>query len=233
METALHTTVVRNVLVLVAHRRETAVLQAAEHLRERHGARITIVDLSLTGDDLVAAGTRLAGECDAGLVVVAEAGMRTQRLLRRTDRSLLVVPATEAGSADGSMLALVDFSPESLKAAQWATEVAAAEGRDVELLHAFPIEWDSPPVARERAEREMAAFVPRLGPSRATVAPRVVMASVGGYVAESVLAEIAKGKYVAVFAGGRRRTALGRLLFASVTERIVLGAGLPVWVVRG
>jgi nucleotide-binding universal stress UspA family protein len=168
--------------------------------------------------------------CD--LVVTVEAGIETQRLLRRSPCSLLVLPR-ETAAPHGAILALVDFSPASLEAARWACEVGRMEAQRVELLHFFEIPWKSAKEKRPEAKRAMMEFVGRLGPREGSVISRVELAAIGGYVTLSILSELRHHSYSQVFMGARRRSDLSVFLLGSVAERVVLAATIPVWVIRG
>jgi len=163
--------------------------------------------------------------------VGAVAGMVSQRLVRRSSCSLLILSGARR-APEGRILSLVDFSPESLIAARRACELGAAECSPVELLHVFPIPWDSAKGTRERARHEMDEFVRAFRAPDVELTARVELAEVGGYVVPSLLAEIRRGCYSQVFVGSRPRRGLFGFAMASVAERVVLSCDLPVWVVR-
>lgn len=157
---------------------------------------------------------------DADLIVVGSRGMSgaehlvfgstTERVLRRTGTSVLVVPpgwrpahpATPDLGGIGPIVAAIDFSEDSIDAAAAASSLAAALGTAVEAVHVVP---DLPVPDRWRAHadaalrqrldsarKELAAAVLTLGSS---VAVRAVIES--GRVAERLAA-------IAAWSGDRR-----------------------------
>ncbi len=258
METAIRRSPVRNVLALVTGAPDDArVLAASSVLSDRYRVQSTVLEVPVQGrargseselpgpewtggppgrliqrnGDPVEAVLAVAEECRSDLVVAAEAGMLTQRLLRRSPCSLLIVPG-EAPPGRGPILSLVDFSPASLRAARWACEQGRVEGVPVELLHVFPIPWQSGRETRPQAARAMEEFASGLDTRGAEVTTRVELASVGGYVTATILDEIRRGSYSQVFMGSRPRSNISAFLFGSVAERVVLAASLPVWIAR-
>ncbi len=203
METALRHSPLRSVLVLLTGTPEDArVLDASRALFDRYGIPSRVLEVPVRAQvgapqdsrgrlivrqrDPVEAVVEVAQECGSDLVVAAEAGLRTQRLLRRCPCSLLIVPG-DAPSSNGPVLALVDFSGSSFKAARWACTLGRLDGRPVELLHMFPIPWKSAKETRPEAVRSMDAFARRLEGLGAEFTRRVELAAVGGYVTASIL----------------------------------------------
>lgn len=181
---------------------------------------------------------RHAEEDPCDLLVTLENGMSTQRLVRRAPCSLLILPSGPPPSC-GSVLAAVDFSPDSRRAVSFARELAGLHDRVVELLHVF----SEPPgyrklrlsrrqliaLLKSHALHDMKTFVDSLPLSHRRMTSRVLF---GDHPAQTLLREARSGRYAHIVLASRRRSALLAVLLGSVAERIALSAPLPVWIVR-
>lgn len=252
----------RTILALVTEpRTRESVLNAAldlerrfacEHLTVLHAARMSespdgawerlvwsatwarVCFVARAGDPVEGA---LEQACDCDLIVTAESGMLTQRLLRRAACSILTLPPG-ASAPRGPLLVPIDFGPDSMRAARFAARLAAAEERPMDLLHVFEVPTGyhklGPSYAEfarsmeARVRRDLAVFRAELGTDR----PVRCRALLGGHAASTILREARTGRYGQIVLGSRRRSPAVTLLFGSVAERVVLSSPLPVWVVR-
>ena len=185
------------------------------------------------------------------LIVTCDGGVSTQRLLRRSPCSLLVLPGRDARHTTitdtGRILVPVDFSPESREAALFALQLASARGRHagtVELTHVYPagvghhkMGWTYEQFCakvRAAAEERMGDFVSRLKQSVINGAASGLRAEChqGNHAAKTILDLAEQTGCSQMVLGSRARSAMAGLLLPSVTERVVLSARVPVWVVR-
>lgn len=139
-----------------------------------------------------------------------------------------------------TILAPVDFSESSIKALEYALEMAKALGAKVQILHVYPllsyalqddvIPDDPRFVADLEAELEKqladleSRYEPRGVPLETKLVPGVPYAEILR-VAGEIPADV-------IVIGTHGRTGLRRVLLGSVAERVVRGAEIPVLSVR-
>lgn len=188
---------------------------------------------------------------DFDLVVVGAYGMHllrdfaigtsAERLLRRTDRPVLVVKRKPAG-AYRQVLAPVDFSPDARAAVSLARQVAPEA--ELHLLHAFEVAFESKlrfagvadeeihrhrAQARETAVAGMEQMITELGISTARVSRTITHGYPPRLIAET-------GKEIGadlVVIGKHGRSTLEDLLLGSVTLHTLASADCDVLVVPG
>lgn len=233
----------RLTLLHVSSPGEVGARSLVTELMARHGERIaagpgdraTIVQRTGNVADEV---LDQAESEEADLLVVAEAGMTTQRLIRRAPCSLLVLPGVEL-PAPAVVVAAVDLGPGEDDVAGFAARLARRTAASLELLHIYsvPLGYAKLGIAYEDFAREMEAIARK---KLDAVARRVggghrplLRLIWGKHEATAILDAAEPGKYSHIVMGGRRRTPIASAVtLATVTGRVVLTEPCPVWVVR-
>lgn len=176
-----------------------------------------------------------AGKPRWDLIVVPQASMETQRLLRKVSCTLVVVPP-ESSDTSGPVLAPIDFRPSTIDAAHVAAKLARARRVPLALLHVaeVPIGYfkmgrtfeEFAGIMKQNAREKLEAL------SRALGGAAELHAIVQGDPAHAIIEHAANTRCSQIVMTNLRRTRAAALLLGSVTERVVLQAPCPVWAVR-
>lgn len=169
-----------------------------------------------------------------------------QRLLRHSDCSLLILPERSLDAKKAktqTILVPVDFSPESYAGAMFAIDLAQRSEPPrprVELLRLYQVTpgyhragWTYEQFAdrlRTVNEESMDAFVRGLGQNHGN--DLITRCLETKHAARAVTALVENRGYGQLVIGSRSRTWLTGLLMPSFTNRVVLSASVPTWVVR-
>lgn len=170
---------------------------------------------------------------EAEVIVACDGGVVTQRLLRRSSSSLLILPdrGVEAATTGVKRIVVpVDFSPESEQAVRFALALGRSRGWDssaVELVHVCESNRARKCAAAEHRLRRLIRQLAQHGATGARVQCRL-----GKRPADSILELARQPGCTELVHGCRRRSVLVGLQLPGVTERVVLSAPVPVWVVR-
>lgn len=134
-----------------------------------------------------------------------------------------------------TILAAVDFSEESLKAADFAVSLAQESNAELHLLHVYEPE---PPYhlskeylqeTMDKVQKKLSTVIPES--LRETVPGDVILEK--GHPVHNAIVEEAKQLGVdLVVVGTKGRTGLGHVLMGSVAEHVVRYAPCPVFVHR-
>lgn len=189
-----------------------------------------IVDLAETGNcDLIVMGAKGHGLLERLLV-----GSVTRRVIGFSDQDVLVVPLA-ASIGWGRMLLATDGSPDSLRAAARALDLAKAYGGELKAVSVL----DLPPQLYE-GNVGLLTEVPQEPPGLPEVEAKAremgvkieILVRTG--IPYEVITELAREeKMDLIIMGSHGRTGLKRLLMGSVTERVIGHAPCPVLVVKG
>jgi nucleotide-binding universal stress UspA family protein len=191
---------------------------------------------------------------DADLIVMGTHGRRgpahlflgsvVSEVLRRAERPVLVVPGRDGRKAGklSKILAPVDFSPISKRAAADAAAIAQATGAALELFHVVPdLEVPLPmnPAGLGAASMVVTELVPAAREALSTLAAALQVEGSAaievwhGAPAPTILNRAAETGADLVVIGTAGHTGLDRLLLGSVAARIARLAPCPVLVVPG
>jgi len=191
---------------------------------------------------------------DADLIVMGTHGRRgpahlflgsvVSEVLRRAERPVLVVPGRDGRKAGklGKILAPVDFSPTSKRAAADAAAIAQATGAALELFHVVPdLEVPLPmnPAGLGAASMVVTELVPAAREALSTLAAalqiegRAAVEVWHGAPAPTILNRAEETGADLVVIGTSGHTGLDRLLLGSVAARVARLAPCPVLVVPG
>jgi nucleotide-binding universal stress UspA family protein len=217
---------------------------------ERERARLPAVDV-FTALEVGAPAERVAARAHderAELVVVGRGephgvarllGTTAERIVRATDRSVLVVTAPPASDYLRPLIT-IDLSSLSQRAIAVAAEVAPVAAMNLLLVHTLPssFAWGKVPVASEtlrgweaeeeaRARQQLETWIGAQG-SDLKLRPRVRR----GEIAATILEEAEREKADLVVIGSRGRSRLVHLALGSVTERVLRRSLRDVLVVR-
>lgn len=138
-----------------------------------------------------------------------------------------------------SILAAVDFSPESERALQWAAALAARRGAELRLVHAIP--WAEPPdvllaldgdVVQELLVAARARLDELARPLRARVRS-VLYEAVMGPAPNVILGAARAHKPELLVLGTRGLRGWRHVLLGSTAQRVIGGAACPVLAVHG
>jgi nucleotide-binding universal stress UspA family protein len=189
---------------------------------------------------------------DADLIVMGTHGRRgpahlflgsvVSEVLRRAERPVLVVPGRDGRKAGklARVLAAVDFSPNSKRAAADAAGIARAAGAALELFHVVPdLEVPLPmnPAGLGATSMIVTELVPAARAALSTLAAALrVEGGAGievwhGAPAPTILNRAADTGADLVVLGTSGHTGLDRLLLGSVAARVARLAPCPVLVV--
>ena len=140
------------------------------------------------------------------------------------------------------ILCPTDFSKGSEKAIEFASELAAKFGAEIELLHVFQLPyyggWDEGAAVMAAAGPQLAALRKQTSEQLNALTDKLAKRSVKAKGTEAdglphaKIAELSKGADLVVM-GTHGRTGLPRLLLGSVAERVVRLAQCPVITVPG
>lgn len=134
------------------------------------------------------------------------------------------------------ILALVDGSDVSMRAAQKAVDIARAFDGAVTLIHAVPyvvvpteVPLDPAPMLEESAR---AGEIVLADAARDLGVPTAEQVCLKGGNADAIIDYAEKNAFDLVVVGSKGRNAVERVLIGSTTDRIVHGCTRPVLVVR-
>jgi nucleotide-binding universal stress UspA family protein len=158
-------------------------------------------------------------------------GERAVQIARLSDRPVVVVPPSAAGGPVSDAVVAVDFSPASQRAAQFAIDMLADEGR-LTLVHVKSAVnlseesagwWDD--AYERRAADLFRRFAASLRPERGiTIATRLLH----GDVAPRLLAFAREQSAGLIACGGRRHSFVERMLLGSVSTELIRRADCTV-----
>ena len=161
-------------------------------------------------------------------------GERAVQIARLSERPVVVVPPNAAVGPVSEAIVAVDFSPASQRAARFATELLANEGR-LTLVHVKSAVnlseesagwWDD--AYERRAADLLRRFTASLRPERGiTIATQMLHGDVA-----PMLLTLARERRVGLIAcGGRRHSFIERMLLGSVSTELIRRAECTVVVV--
>lgn len=156
-------------------------------------------------------------------------GSITQSVLLRADQPVVTVPRqgyTHGANAGGPVVGAVDQSERASQVVTEASSLAAALDRDLHLVHVFTGGGAGDTEYAGDDEQEAAAEVA----ASAGAAASMAFTSVGlvGSPSKQVIEYADDVDAAFVVASGRKRTPVGKALFGSVTQSILLRADRPV-----
>lgn len=173
-------------------------------------------------------------------------GSVTEKVLRKAPCPVLTVPRRMTSAKHGvtfsRILCAVDFSPASLRALEYATSIAAAEGPGVQALHVIELFAEGAGMRDELildtpdfrgalirdAQRRLHEFVSDDVRQRCPIAESVTM----GKAYREILRIAADERADLIVLGVQGRTAADLLLFGSTTQHVVRQAECPVLTIR-
>ena len=226
----------------VTVRVRATVEERCAHLGIAPLADVEVVVVPRAEDGLLHAATAAAG------LVLGRAALRgdrslvrlgsvARRVLRALPGPVIVVPPDLAAVAEGPILLATDLGPSSDAAARLASELAAAQGRELELVHVgeprhsdlideLDVDWlREREIYRAGVQAMVDAWAAGLGLGDR---PRHVL--FGGR-AEEIAAVAARRHAALVVTGSRRLGLVGRLFSASTASALAGLAACPVAVV--
>jgi nucleotide-binding universal stress UspA family protein len=158
-------------------------------------------------------------------------GERAVQIARLADRPVVVVPPSAVAGPVSDAIVAVDFSPASLRAAQFAIDMLADDGR-LALVHVKSAVnlseesagwWDD--AYERRAADLFRRFAASLRPERGiTIVTRVLH----GDVAPALLALAHERSAGLIACGGRRHSFVERMLLGSVSTELIRRADCTV-----
>jgi nucleotide-binding universal stress UspA family protein len=172
-------------------------------------------------------------------------GSVTERVIRHTSCPTMIVPphahdvVPEGPVRYGTILCAVDFSEPSIRAVEYALNLAEESDADLRLLHVLlPVSAEMKELASSFEELRLQIEgdrLRRLGdliPDDATTYCTVHTALRQGAVHREILAAAAEQPADLIVMGARGRGALDAAIFGSNTARVARAAGCPVLVVH-
>jgi nucleotide-binding universal stress UspA family protein len=175
------------------------------------------------------------------LVIAAESGMVTQRILRGVACAILTLPARSI-EAKGPVLAPFDRDQPRLETLQLAAHLALESQTALELLHIYsvPIGYHKlgqthdqvAAIIRGHAETKADELMRELAQPGLAITARFVLTKASKSIAVAILEEVEARPYSQIVLGGRLRARVAGILFPSISERVVLSSPRPVWVIR-
>ena len=169
------------------------------------------------------------------LVVTAELGGMVQRLVRRLDCTILIVPPSPL-RADRPLLVPVELREEDLDAARLACVVAEVENTYAEaaIVYSVPLGWNKlgddyrqfARTMRGRARCDLEDFLRQL-PSSGRVRGRLLY---GDRPVETYQRDTWSGRYSQIVVARPSRGTMTSRIFGSMAERLLPGVAVPVWI---
>lgn len=171
-------------------------------------------------------------------------GSVTERVIRHASCPTMIVPAhahdvvPEGPVRYRTILCPVDFSEHSIRAVEYAVNLAEESDADLRLLHVLPLSAELKELEssfedlRQQIESDRLRRLGDLVPAEATVYCTVHTALRQGAVHREILAAAAEQPADLIVMGAQGRGALDAALFGSNTARVARAACCPVLVVQ-
>ncbi|WP_436933819.1 universal stress protein [Halovenus marina] len=162
-------------------------------------------------------------------------GSTTQSVLLNSERPVLTVPDTAAETArSGPVVAAVDRSDRSGEVVREAAALAAATDRDLHVAHVLSksafadLDRTTKSGSGDTGEEIQATATSIAEEAAASAADDFTAVGLTGEPSKRIVEYCSEHDASYVVTAGRKRTPVGKVLFGSVTQSVILNADCPV-----